>query len=1033
MKLTRRELEVANLVAEGLTNRALAARLHLSERTVEGHIEHALNKLGMSSRTQLAVWVGRSGQATPPSSRPASSIPRQMTSFIGREKDIQGLRQLIAGQKIVTLVGSGGSGKTRLAIEVANELQLERQHAAWFIDLSAIADPALVIQAVATALGVSVKDAAGDAIANRLRDARGVLVIDNCEHVAPACSGLVASIAAECLGINFLLTSREPLRIPGEHIWRAQPLSTPPTGAAIDVALETESVRLFVDRARSALSTFEVDQTNCTAISEVCRRLDGLPLAIELAAARVGFLSPAQIASRLDDRFGLLVADSSLRPNRQRTLRATLQWSYELLSPIERTLFRRLAVFNGGFNLEAAEATCGVDPVPSTQVLTLLGQLVDKSLVAVGRTTRNEPRYRLLDSTRTYASDLLDAEDGQGEVVERHARLYGAIAVEAGDRLGGADAHDWTDLVAEEIDNLRSALDWAIANDRQLAMAMCASLGGYWDFQGALYEGRRWLGRAIEADATPTANRAAALAAAGSLAFRQADYASARKLFEDSLAIAESVASRAVSARALAGLGDVLNLTDDPDGAAEKYRISLDLYRAEGDRLSIARGLTRLAGVANVRRDFQAAEKLAQQSLEQFRLLGDQAGIANQLFTIGAARLNMKKYASARDYFVHSLEMRREIGDAIGTAYSCIWLAGSETLGGNLAAACEPLVIGLKGCESAGDLRGFSMGLDMTLGLLLKAGSPSAGLRIEAAADNIRAVGGFLGMPPFQPVLDGWITDSKQRLSPREAEYEDTAGRSMTPESALQFATEQIRAVKHGFGSKQGVSLTPRENAIARLVAEGLSNREIGERIHVSERTVDSHVQHVLNKLGFRSRAQIAAWQAGGTPSPATTTADRFVTTILVVDLVGSTSMVAQVGDAAWRKLLDQHYQRLRAELQKHEGVEIDTAGDGMLATFDGPASAIRCAWAIQRADRALGLASRAGIHSGEVERAGPAIRGIAVHIAARLASLGLPDEVIVSGTTRDLAGGSGIRFESRGKRRLKGLPDPRSVFAAVG
>jgi len=1033
MKLTRRELEVANLVAEGLTNRALAARLHLSDRTVEGHIEHALNKLGMSSRTQLALWVGRSGQATPSSARPASSIPRQMTSFIGREQEIRGLRELIANRKIVTLAGSGGSGKTRLAIEVANELQLERQLEVWFIDLSAIADSALVIQAVATPLAVSVKDAAGDAIANRLRDANGLLVIDNCEHVAAACSGLVASIAAECPRIKFLLTSREPLRIPGEHIWRVQPLSTPPTGAAIDVALETESVRLFVERARSAISTFEIDQTNCAAISEVCRRLDGLPLAIELAAARVGFLSPAQIARRLDDRFDLLVADSSLRPSRQRTLRATLQWSYELLPDMERTLFRRLAVFNGSFNLEAAEAVCGVDPVPGARVLTLLGQLVDKSLVAVGRTTRNEPRYRLLDSTRSYAADLIDAEDAQAEVEERHARLYGAIAVEAGDRLGGADAHDWTDLVAEEMDNLRSALDWAIANDRQLAMEMCASLAGYWDFRGDLYEGRRWLGRALEGDATPTANRAAALAAAGSLAFRQADYTSARRLFEDSLTIAESVASRAISARALAGLGDVLNVTDDPGGAAERYRTSLDLYRAEGDRLSVARGLSRLAGVANVRRDFQAAEELAQQSLDQFRLLGDQIGIANQLFTIGAVRLSMKKYASARDYFFHSLELRREIGDTIGTAYSGIWLAASEILGGNLVAACEPLVIGLKGCETAGDLRGLSMGLDMTFGLLVKAGSPSTGVRIEAAADNIRAVGGFLGMPPFQPILDGWITDSKQGLSRREAEYEDTVGRSMTRESALQFAIEQIKGIKDRLGSKERVSLTARENAIAILVAEGLSNRAIGERIHVSERTVDSHVQHVLNKLGFRSRTQIAAWHAGRAAPPAPRTGNRFVTTILVVDLAGSTSKVAQIGDAAWRSLLDQHYDRLRAELQKHEGVEIDTAGDGMMATFDGPASAIRCAWAIQRADRALGLASRAGIHSGEVERAGSAIRGIAVHIAARLASLGLADEVIVSGTTRDLAGGSGIRFESRGKKRLKGVPDPWSVFAAVG
>jgi predicted ATPase/DNA-binding NarL/FixJ family response regulator len=1039
MKLTRRELEVANLVAEGLTNRLVAAHLHLSERTIEGHIEHALNKLGMSSRTQLALWVGRSGQAQPAATRSAP-IPRQLTSFVGREKDIQGLRQLINDQRIVTLAGAGGSGKTRLAIEVASELQLERQHTVWFVDLSAITDPALVLQAVAASLGVAVENATGDRIVSRLRDTRGLLFLDNCEHVRTACAGLVAAIASECPGIHFLMTSREPLLISGENIWRVQPLSTPPRDAAADSVAASESVRLFIERARSIVSGFEVDETNVDAIAEVCRRLDGLPLAIELAAARVGFLSPAQIASRLDDRFALLVAESPTRPNRQRTLRATLQWSYELLPDMERVLFRRLAIFNGSFNLEAAEAVCGMEPLPSAEVLPLLGRLVDRSLVTVGRTGRNETRYRLLDSTRSYATEILDAEDGRQQVAERHARLYAALAIEAGDRLGGPDAHDWTDLVAEEVDNLRSALDWAIANDRQLAMAMCASLGGYWDLQGALYEGRRWLSRALEDDASPTANRAAALAAAGSLAFRQADYASARKFFEDSFEIADSIGNRAISARALAGLGDVLNLSDDADGAAQKYEMSLELYRAEGDRLSIARGLTRLAGVANVRRDFEAAERLAQQSLGQFRLLGDQTGIANQLFTIAAARLNMKKYASASDYFAQSLELRREIGDAIGVAYSRMWLACSETLEGKLTAACEPLASALEACESAGDLRGLSMGLDITLGLLLKAGSAAAGLRAEAAAQNLRAVGGFFGMPPFQPVVDGWIADAKRRLPQREAEYEDTVGRSLTAAHAVRFAIEQIRGVAERLSSREGTSLTTRENEIVRLVAEGSSNREIGERMHISERTVDSHVQHVLNKLGFRSRAQIAAWQgtsrrsAGAQASAAANQpSNRFVTTILVVDIVGSTSRVSQIGDAAWRKLLDQHYEKVRLQLRKHNGAEIDSAGDGVLATFDGPAAAIRCAWAIQHDDRALGLASRAGIHSGEVERAGSAIRGIAVHLAARLASLGLADEVMVSSTTRDLAAGSGIRFENRGKRRLKGVPDARNVFAALG
>jgi predicted ATPase/DNA-binding NarL/FixJ family response regulator len=1038
MKLTRRELEVANLVAEGLTNRATAARLHLSERTIEGHIEHALNKLGMSSRTQLAVWLGRSGLASPSAQQVAPSIPRQMTSFVGREKDIQGLRHLLADQRIVTLAGAGGSGKTRLAFEVAYQMQLEGKQKVWFVDLSAITDAGLVIQAVAGSLGVAVEDTLGSPVAERFRDAKGVLLLDNCEHLAEAVASLVASMAAICSGIQFLITSRESLRIPGEHVWRVQPLSTPPIGAAVDLVLDTESVRLFVDRARAIVSTFEIDEATCSAIGEVCRRLDGLPLAIELAAARVGLLSPAQIANRLDDRFALLVAESPLRPDRQRTLRAALQWSYELLPASERALFRRLGVFNGSFNLEAAEAVCGFDPLPRAEVLPLLGRLADRSLVVVTGTTRDENRYRLLDSTRTYSAELLSTEEAQ-HVAERHARLYAAIALEAGDRLGGPDAHDWTDLVAEEMDNLRSALEWAIANDRQLALGVCASLAGYWDLQGLLYEGRRWLRRALDGDLTSTPNRAAALAAAGSLAFRQADYSSALEFFKQSLAIAESVANRALSARALAGLGDVLNLTNDPDGAADKYRVSLELYQAEGDRLSVARGLTRLAGVANVRRDFQAAEQLAQQSLAQFRLLGDRAGIANQLFTIGAARINMKKYASARDYIAQSLELRREIGDSIGTAYSCVWMACSDILAGNLAAACEPLASGLTACESAGDLRGLSMGLDMTLGLLLKAGSAAAGLRVEAAAQNIRALGGFQGMPPFQPVLDKWIAEAQNGLPLREAEYEDSIGRSLTAASALQFATAQIRSIQERLSSKQGATyLTPRESEIARLVADGLSNREIGVRMNVSERTVDTHLQHVLNKLGFRSRTQIAAWQAGRRGKGDVVllqgkhASHRFVTTILVVDMVGSTSKVSQIGDTAWRKLLDQHYEKVRMELLKHDGVEVDTAGDGMLATFDGPASAIRCAWAIQRDDRALGLASRAGIHSGEVERADSAIRGIAVHIAARLAGLGLADEVIVSGTTRELAAGSGIRFESRGRKRLKGVPDTQRVFAAA-
>jgi predicted ATPase/DNA-binding NarL/FixJ family response regulator len=1040
MDLTRREREVSALVAQGLTNRAIAKRLFLSERTIEGHIEHVFNKLGVTSRTQLAMAIGAAEGVARNNSETASSLPVQLTSFVGRQKEIEALRTLLSDQRIVTLTGIGGSGKTRLALELARRIQQEDKALAWLVDLSAITDPALLVQTAATTLGIQVRDSGDEGLVDRMRKAKGLIVFDNCEHVAPACARLLNALASQCPDLQFLSTSREPLRVVGEKVWRVQPLSLPAKGATLREMGEAEAVALFVDRAQSIDSRFEVNKSNFDSIAEVCRRLDGLPLAIELAAALVGLLSPSQIAAKLDDRFALLAAETPNSPDRQRTLKATLQWSYELLPESERCVFRRLAIFNGTFNLEAAEAVVGTDPIEPRAVLECMGRLIDKSLVSPAGVSRDEARYRLLESTRVFALELLSARSEALQIAERHARLYASIALEAGNRLGGPDASDWTELVADEMDNLRTALAWCITNDSRLALAVCASLGGYWDFHGWLYEGRHWLDRVIAADdGIPTSERASALAAAGMLAFRLADYMTARRRFEACLADAEAIGDRALSARALAGLGDVSVHTGDPDSALAMFESSIALYRLEGDVLSVARGLSRLAGTYNVREDFASAEKLFQQSLDAFRQLGDRVGVANQLFTIGSVRMFMKNYQSARNYLAESLKERRETGDTVGIAWSCTWLACSEVLLGNLLAACKPLVEGLKGCEAVGDVRGVSMALDMVLGLFLAAGLPRLGLRVEAAALRIRADGGFDGMPPFSPTLAGWVTEARSKLPLDDAEHDEMAGASMSAKEAVEFAIDQIRALEAHLRKQPESPLTRREHEMAALVAEGLTNRDIAERMHISERTVDSHVQHVIAKLGFRSRAQVAAWHALNSQTGISRlrdratprTGDRYVAAILVLDIVESTVKLSELGDSAWRHLLEDHYRLARHELDRHNGVEIDIAGDGLLATFDGPALAIKCAWAIQRADRGLGLMSRAGVHCGEVERAGHAIRGIAVHIVVRLASLGHADEVMVSGTAQELAAGSGIRFEDRGLHTLKGVPHPRQVFAA--
>jgi non-specific serine/threonine protein kinase len=1039
MALSRREREVAELVALGLTNRAIAQRLFLSERTVEGHIDRAFSKLGLSSRTQLAMWVGATANRERSAVPAHSSFPTHLTSFVGRQNDVASLKVMLTERRLVTLIGAGGSGKTRLALELARVIAGEGT-AVWLVDISMTSDPALVPQVIASAVGAGGPSSPTDAVIECLKDSKGLLVVDNCEQVAEAMSGLAARIAAECPGIALLMTSREPIRVEGETTWRVEPLAVPPKDASPNDATGFEAVRLFEDRARLAAPGFKVDDSNAGAVAEVCRRLDGLPLAVELAAARVAVLSPAQIVRRLDDRFTLLVSGSRSTVARHQALKTTLEWSYGLLPPTERRLFGRLSVFAGSFNVDAVEAVAGVEPLERGQLLELLGLLIDKSLVAVTAETRGELRYRLLDSMRAFGGEMLSAESDASAIVERHARLYSSIALEAGKRLGGADAPDWVSLVMEEVDNLRSALEWTIANDIPLALQVCASLAGYWDLHGWIYEGRHWLSRALHHDVGGSSpQRGAALAAAGLLAYRQSDYAEATTRFEEARRVADAIGDRSMLARALAGLGDIHIVLSQPNEALRYFQQSLELYRAANDLPSIARGLSRLGNAYDNLFDYEAEEAAYRESLTLFRQLDDRIGIADQLFSIGMCRMISGKFESALPFAAESIAIRKQLGDVLGIAYSRMVVGICETRLGRPLAATGPLSEALAGMEDAGDGRGVGLALDASVGPLLMVGKPDVALRLASAAAHLRTAVGYAQPPFFQPIVDGWAKEARRRLSASGAATEEVFGQGLSRQAAVRLAIEQLLTCMVEEAPRQTTGLTARELQVTALVADGLTNREIGARLRISERTVDSHVQHAIAKLGFRSRAQIAAWHAS-TRQPAdrpekgieTRSKGRHVTTILVVDLVDSTAKVTQLGDSRWRALLHDHYKFARRELERHNGIEVDTAGDGLLATFDGPATAIKCAWAIQLADRALGLASRAGVHCGEVEHAGPAIRGIAVHFAARLAGLGDADEVLVSSTTRDLAAGSDIRFENRGKRRLKGIADSRSVFAAL-
>jgi non-specific serine/threonine protein kinase len=862
MALSRREREVAELVALGLTNRAIAQRLFLSERTVEGHIDRAFSKLGFSSRTQLAMWVGASGKNDLSAAPGSSSFPTQLTSFIGREEDMAALKVMLTDHRLVTLIGPGGSGKTRLALELASGMASSDELKVWLVDISSTSDPALVAQVVAAAVGASGPGSPTDAVIERLGKAKGLMVLDNCEQVAEAIAEVVGRIAADCPDVTLLVTSREPIRLAGETTWRVEPLAIPPKDAPSNDITDFEAVRLFEVRARLAAPGFKVDGSNGAAVAELCRRLDGLPLALELAAARVAVLSPSQIVRRLDDRFTILVSGSRSSVARHQALKTTLEWSYGLLPPTERRLFGRLSVFAGTFNLDAVEAVAGIEPLDRGQLVELLGLLIDKSLVAVTAEVRGELRYRLLDSMRAFGRDKLSTEPDAATISERHARLYASIALEAGKRLAGADAADWISLVLEEMENLRAALEWAIAHDAQLALDMCASLTGYWDLHGWIYEGRHWLARALEMESeSSSAQRGAALAAAGLLAYRQSDYGEASTRFEETLRVAEAIGDSSMKARALAGMGDLHIVRAQPNDALRCYQQSLDLYRAANDLPSIARGLSRLGNAYDNLFEFDTEERLYEESLALFRQLNDRVGVADQLFSIGMGRFIRGKFESALPYLAESLAARKELGDALGVAWSQLGIGYCEIHLGHAKAACNALHAALTGCDEVGDLRGVAISFDFIAGLLVQAGKPAVALRLASSAAELRKTVGS-GPTPVAPVIDAWLDEARAALPGDEVERESVVGKALSRETALQLAIEQLRSISAATSQTQAVVLTGRERQVAALVAEGLTNREIAERLSISERTADSHVQHTLGKLGFRSRAQVAAWHA---------------------------------------------------------------------------------------------------------------------------------------------------------------------------
>jgi predicted ATPase/DNA-binding SARP family transcriptional activator len=596
-------------------------------------------------------------------------LPLLLSRFIGREQEIVEVKQALVSHRLLTLTGTGGCGKTRLSLEVAAALVEAFEDHVWLIGLEAFSEPSLVPQSVAFTLGLREQPerALTETITDFLRSRRALLVLDNCEHLIHACATLAQILLATCPHLHILATSREAFGVPGEVIWLVPSLAFPDPRhlPPLESLKQYDAIHLFLDRTADVLPSFVLTSQNVPAVAQVCQRLDGLPLAIELAAARMRVLSVEQLAARLDSSFHLLTSGSRTALPRQQTLRATIDWSYGLLSEQEQALFHRLSVFASGFTLEAAEAICAGEKREQHEVLELLSSLVNKSMIVVIE-RGDEARYRLLETIRQYAREKLTASGEVEGIRLKYAHFFQRFAEMAEPKLKSADRRFWLERLDREHDNLRASLTWLREHGEvERALHLAAVLLWFWYFRGHISEARQWLEGtlALREASRRTPGRAKALFAAGTMAWVQGEYAKAYAHLNESVAIWREVKGRQGLAYALTSLGVATELQGDHTVARVLQEESLAVFREVGDTWGLALALDWLGYTMRVQRDYARARSLFEESRTLFREVGDTWGLSLTLQGLGAVVYRQGNNAQACSLLEEALALRREVGD----------------------------------------------------------------------------------------------------------------------------------------------------------------------------------------------------------------------------------------------------------------------------------------------------------------------------------------------------------------------------------